>query len=221
MPKSVDRSLIRLSLQEGEIAVHDSRLVRIEARHASDIVRICDLASGEQLDVSVESLRARSVIAYPASIDTHLESARAADGVRTWSELHACPQASSLEYCSKRLPSHCRHLFDCKRPRRDRPIIDGINFGNLVSTPDPATRRTALWLIMQVIRTPVVPGTRGTLRLGRSAHEEFLQSAPHSGRTWLAEQSKQWPSAYRTQFWNGHLPDDDSFKSTNDRFRKQ
>ena len=53
MPRNADRSLLRLTIQVGEIAVRDSRLVRIDERFDGDRVKVRDLATGESSEVSV------------------------------------------------------------------------------------------------------------------------------------------------------------------------
>ena len=81
MPRSADRSMLRLSIRPGEIAVRDSRLVRIETRLADGQVRVEDLATGEFDEVPIADLRARSAIANGASIDAHLEASRSSEAV--------------------------------------------------------------------------------------------------------------------------------------------
>ncbi len=63
MPRNADRSLLRLSIQVGEIAVRDSRLVRIDERLDGDRVKVRDLATGESSEVSLSSLQGRSAVA--------------------------------------------------------------------------------------------------------------------------------------------------------------
>src|SRR5450759_678600 len=81
MPRSADQSMLRLSIRAGEIAVRDSRLVRIETRLADGQVRVEDLATGQFDEVPIAELRARSSIANGASIDAHLEASRSSDEV--------------------------------------------------------------------------------------------------------------------------------------------
>ena len=76
----------------GEIAVRDSRLVRIEERLDGDRVKIQDLATGESSAVELSSLRGRSAVANGASIDAHLELARASTDV-TWQRATTREQA--------------------------------------------------------------------------------------------------------------------------------
>jgi hypothetical protein len=81
VPRNADRSLLRLSIQVGEIAVRDSRLVRIDERLDGDRVKVRDLATGESSEVSLSSLQGRSAVAEGAKIDAHLEVTRASTDV--------------------------------------------------------------------------------------------------------------------------------------------
>ena len=81
MPKNADRSLLRLSIRVGGIAVRDCRLVRIDECLDGDRLKVRDLATGESSEVSVSSLRGQSANADGARIDTHLEITRASTGV--------------------------------------------------------------------------------------------------------------------------------------------
>jgi len=76
----------------GEIAVCDSRLVRIDERLDGDRVKVQDLATGESSAVELSSLRGRSAVANGASIDAHLELARASTDV-TWQRATTREQA--------------------------------------------------------------------------------------------------------------------------------
>ena len=76
MPKSADRNLLRLSVRAGEIAVRDSRLVRIETRLRNGQVRIQDLATGEYDDVNLAALRARATTSDMAVTNSRLETNR-------------------------------------------------------------------------------------------------------------------------------------------------
>jgi transposase-like protein len=92
VPKNADRSLLRLSIRVGEIAVRDSRLVRIDERLDGDSVKVCDLATGESSEVSRSSLRGHLAVADGASIDAHLEITRASTGV-AWGQAATREQA--------------------------------------------------------------------------------------------------------------------------------
>jgi Helix-turn-helix domain len=81
VPRSADRSMLRLEIRAGEIAVRDSRLVRIEACLNNGVARVRDLATGEIDEVAIATLRARSSIAHGPEIDAHLEAARSSKAV--------------------------------------------------------------------------------------------------------------------------------------------
>jgi len=81
VPKNADRSLLRLSIRAGEIAVRDSRLVRIDECLDGDSVKVCDLATGESSEDSLSSLHGHSAVADGTSIDAHLEITRGSTGV--------------------------------------------------------------------------------------------------------------------------------------------
>lgn len=79
MAKSADPSLLRLRIQVGEIAVRDSRLVRIEATLRNGTVRVRDLVSGDVDEVPVGSLHSRAAEAESPLLDSHLEISRSTD----------------------------------------------------------------------------------------------------------------------------------------------
>lgn len=81
MPRSADRSMLRLEIRAGEIAVCDTRLVRIEACLNDGVARVRDLATGEINAVAISALRARASIAHGPQIDAHLEAARSSKAV--------------------------------------------------------------------------------------------------------------------------------------------
>jgi len=68
--------MLRLNIRAGEIAVHDSRLVRIEACLDDGRVTVQDLATAEMSDLPLASLQARSSIEIGSPVDGHLEASR-------------------------------------------------------------------------------------------------------------------------------------------------
>jgi putative transposase len=92
MPRTVNRSLLRLSIRAGEIAVRDSRLVRIEACIDGGRVRVRDLATGQFDETPVGTLQARSSISNGAAIDVHLEASRSTAEI-PWSRAAAREKA--------------------------------------------------------------------------------------------------------------------------------
>jgi hypothetical protein len=81
---------------------------------------------------------------------------------------------------------------------------------------DPATRRAALWLVMQVIRLAPTPRPTHALHLGYTAQDDFFGSGRHAAWAWLATQAREWSTPYRTRFWAGFKGPDDRLKGTND-----
>jgi transposase InsO family protein len=67
----------RLVIAPGEIALRDTRLVRIEARLSSSMARVQDLATGQIEDVSLSDLRGRAMLTDATRVDQILESSRA------------------------------------------------------------------------------------------------------------------------------------------------
>jgi hypothetical protein len=124
--------------------------------------------------------------------------------------------ASSLDQHASLLKHHCAQLFDCRRPRRLSYRRSDQAGARLSQIADPATRRAALWLVMQVIRLPPTPRPTHALHLGHTAQDDFFGNKPHAGWSWLATQAKAWPRPYRVHFWEGFSGDDDSFKGTSD-----
>jgi hypothetical protein len=124
--------------------------------------------------------------------------------------------ASSLDQHASQLRHHCPQLFDCCRPRHFSRLRANQDQAGLAQIADPATRRAALWLVMQVIRLTPTPRPTHALHLGHTAQDAFFGSRPHAGWSWLATQAKAWPTPYRAHFWEGFSADDDTFKGTSD-----
>jgi hypothetical protein len=105
--------------------------------------------------------------------------------------------ASSLDQHASLLKPHCAQLFDCRRPRRLSYRRSDQAGARLSQIADPATRRAALWLVMQVIRLPPTPRPTHALHLGHTAQDDFFGNKPHAGWSWLATQAKAWRRPYR------------------------
>ena len=101
MPRNADRSLLRLTIQVGEIAVRDSRLVRIDERLDGDRVKVRGLATGECSEVPLSSLQGRSALAESASIDAHLEVTRASTDV-AWRRARPTRNRTALDHAGDR-----------------------------------------------------------------------------------------------------------------------
>jgi hypothetical protein len=123
--------------------------------------------------------------------------------VKLWDVDTTRTVASSLDQHAGLLTYHCSHLFSCRRPRRTSYLRVNQEHVSLAHIADPATRRAALWLVMQVIRLAPTPRPTLALCLGYTAQDDFFGSSRHAGWTWLATQAREWPTPYRTHFWAG------------------
>jgi len=77
---------------------------------------------------------------------------------------------------------------------------------------DPAARRAALWLVLQVIWYVPSGAGRLALRLGDTPQDSFFGSVSHSGWAWLTERARSWPIRYRRRHWHGFVDDADNLK---------
>ena len=127
--------MLRLEIRAGEIAVRDSRLVRIETRLADGQVRVKDLATGEFNEIRIADLRARSSTANGASIDAHLEASRSSEEV-PWQRAAAREEALAA-------------LFEGTRPWGER--AQGIANARGISPPNFEETLTAAGFL-QVLR---------------------------------------------------------------------
>ena len=98
-------------------------------------------------------------------------------------------------------------------------MLNGTTHMALAEIADPATRRAALWLVLQVLRSPPMSRPTHPLQLGRSVHDDFLGSIRHDGHYWLADQAKVWPETYRMRYWPEFTEGGDNFKGTSDTFK--
>ena len=96
-------------------------------------------------------------------------------------------------------------LFNRQRKFHLPPLGAGKRH-ELVHFVDPALRRAAIWLVLQVIYCPAPPIRMNVMRLGTSAHVDFLGPWYHNGLSWLAERAQHWPAEYRTRCWAPFLP---------------
>jgi hypothetical protein len=120
--------MLRLSIRAGEIAVRDSRLVRIETRLGDGQVRVEDLATGEFNEVPIADLRARSSTANGASIDAHLEASRSSEAV-PWQRAAAREEAlAALFEGSGPWGERAQRIANARgiSRRTDRPVAPSI-----------------------------------------------------------------------------------------------
>ena len=116
------------------------------------------------------------------------------------------------------LLSRCPTLFHTRCGSRRYARI-GTGHKTLGEVADPATRRAALWLILQVLQSLPTRRKYHPLHLGRSAHDEFLGTIRHDGHDWLADQAQAWPEGYRTTFWPEFSAPSATFKGTSVTFK--
>jgi TniQ len=104
-----------------------------------------------------------------------------------------------------RLGGHMTRLFSRERKQRTPHRRRNENQG-LIHMTDPAVRRLAIWLTLQVIACPATPARLSLMRLGRSPQVDFLGPWEHEGFAWLADRAKNWPADYRALCWPQFLP---------------
>lgn len=104
-----------------------------------------------------------------------------------------------------RLGGHMTQLFSRERKQRTPHRRRNENQG-LIHMTDPAVRRLAIWLTLQVIACPAPPARLSLMRLGRSPQVDFLGPWEHEGSAWLADRAKSWPADYRALCWPQFLP---------------
>jgi hypothetical protein len=108
--------------------------------------------------------------------------------------------ASSLDQHVLLLKHHCSQLFDCRRPRRLSYRRSNQEWTSLSQIADPATRRAALWLVMQVIRLPPTPRPTHALHATRPRMISSATNRTPAGRGWLP---KRKPGRDRTACTSG------------------
>jgi hypothetical protein len=104
-----------------------------------------------------------------------------------------------------RLGGHVTRLFNRERKHRAPHPRRNENQG-LIHVTDPAVRRLAIWLTLQVIACPAPPARLSVMRLGRAPHVDFLGPWEHEGFAWLANRAQNWPADYRTRCWPQFFP---------------
>jgi hypothetical protein len=104
-----------------------------------------------------------------------------------------------------RLGGHVTQLFNRERKHRTPHRRRNENQG-LIHTTDPAIRRLAIWLTLQVIACPAPPARLSVMRIGRSPQTDYLGPWQHEGFAWLADRAQNWPADYRARCWPQFLP---------------
>jgi hypothetical protein len=103
-----------------------------------------------------------------------------------------------------RLSGRVIGIFNRERKHRAGRLEIGKHH-ELIHVADPAVRRAAIWLVLQVIACPAPPGRLNAMRLGRSPHVDFLGPWEHDGLSWLAARAQSWPPHYRARCWDQFL----------------
>jgi hypothetical protein len=124
--------------------------------------------------------------------------------------------ARTLDQHAMFMQSLARTLFDNEHHRKAiaRPRADGRL--QLRHIAGPASRRAALWLVLEVVWYVPAPRPRIALRLGETPQDQFFGSVPHAGWDWLRRQAQAWPAAYRERHWQGFVDASDTSKGTVD-----
>jgi hypothetical protein len=104
-----------------------------------------------------------------------------------------------------RLPGAATQIFRRERKHHQQRLGLGKHH-ELIHVADPAVRRVAIWLVLQVIVCPAPPARLNAMRLGTSPHVDFLGPWNHEGLIWLAERAQSWPPQYRARCWDQFLP---------------
>lgn len=103
-------------------------------------------------------------------------------------------------------------LFRHEPVRGLRVRCDGAPPIQLRHLADPAARRAALWLVLQVIWYIPSGVGRLELRLGDTPQDSFFGYQCHAGWAWLTERARAWPIRYRRRHWHGFVEDADNLK---------
>jgi hypothetical protein len=103
-----------------------------------------------------------------------------------------------------RLPGFDTSIFNRERKQHSQRLRIGQPH-ELVHFADPAVRRVAIWLVLQVITCPAPLARLNAVRLGTPPHVDFLGPWHHRGLSWLAERAQHWPQEYRARCWDSFL----------------
>ncbi len=113
------------------------------------------------------------------------------------------PRAQTVEQQAYHLGLHAPALFPCHQLKRSKYCHERHQPMQLRHLADPAARRAALWLVLQVIWYVPSGPPRLALRLGVTPQDEFFGSRRHAGWAWLTERALAWPARYRARHWHG------------------
>jgi hypothetical protein len=191
----------------------------VQVKHLPDNITECDRLVARLNDT--ENLVARDLIAFerdiarahrgiaPPSLQQSLTAPEFLQvlkdltmfAVKRWN-VGRHPRASCVEQHARMLTRNAPSLFDLHLHKRSwqRGRDQHVS---LTHIPDPAIRRAAIWLAMEVIRLPPTPRPKHDLRLGFTAQDDFFGYVEHEGWEWLAHQAQAWPILYRSHYWEG------------------
>lgn len=131
--------------------------------------------------------------------------------VETW-EIKGPRSARTIDQQADQMNRHAATLFLHEPARGRRVRCEGIPPIQLRHLADPAARRAALWLVLQVIWYIPSGVGRLALRLGDTPQDSFFGSQCHAGWAWLMERASAWPIRYRRRHWHGFVEDADNLK---------
>lgn len=130
--------------------------------------------------------------------------------VETW-EIKGPRSARTIDQQAGQMNRHAAILFRHEWARGYRVRCDGIAPIQLRHLADPAARRAALRLVLQVIWY-IPSGERLALRSGDTPQDSFFGYPCHAGGAWLTERARAWPIGYRRRHWHGFVEDADNLK---------
>ncbi len=131
--------------------------------------------------------------------------------VETW-EIKGPRSARTIDQQADQMNRHAATLFRHEPARGHRVRCDGSPPIQLRHLADPAARRAALWLVLQVIWY-IPSGERLALRLGDTPQDSFFGYPCHAGWAWLTERASAWPTRYRRRHWHGFVEDAHNLKA--------
>ena len=110
----------------------------------------------------------------------------------TW-QTESYRSARTIDQHASHMDFYAATLFHHDPVRGLKVRCDGDSPIQLRHLADPASRRTALWLVLQVIWYIPSGVGRLALRLGDTPQDQFFGSKRHSGWPWLTERASAWP----------------------------
>jgi hypothetical protein len=131
--------------------------------------------------------------------------------VETW-QTDKYRAARTIDQQSDHMDFYAATLFRHEPSRQLKVRRDGDPPMQLRHLADPAARRAALWLVLQVIWYIPAGPRRLALRLGDTPQDQFFGPPRHSGWPWLTQHASSWPIQYRERHWHGFVEAADTLK---------